>query len=189
MIEEFSRVEKSTTIERYNLYFKPYGYAYITIDPKDGFFSAVTDWGDYSYIWSSPGENFKRFLTRLDSGYLLGKFRGGGDYFDQEYVVKGLKREICRARKDSVIDKDEAREAYTIISEEEDWDSSNAFWLRIHREFEDHDLNFAKIFGEDPEGLPSGRGYHPRDTWFVEKIFPLFQKILKEEIDAKRSPE
>jgi hypothetical protein len=39
----------------------------------DGFFGAVTDWGNASYAWRSFGDNFKVFLTQLNADYFSEK--------------------------------------------------------------------------------------------------------------------
>lgn len=40
---------------------------------SDGFFGAVTDYGNACYAWRAFGDNFEEFLLRIDQDYFAGK--------------------------------------------------------------------------------------------------------------------
>lgn len=44
---------------------------------SDGMFSGVTDYGNFSYAWRSFGDDFKKFLLRLDTAYFASKMSEG----------------------------------------------------------------------------------------------------------------
>ena len=69
------------------------GYAYIVIDTDAGFFSTVSDWGNYAYRWSHPGCEFRKFLVGLEPDYLLRKLMSGRPDM-QEYDDKRTMRSI-----------------------------------------------------------------------------------------------
>jgi hypothetical protein len=47
---------------------------------KDGFFGAVTDWGNFSYQWNSFGGDFEEFLLSLNVHYFTDKMCQGISY-------------------------------------------------------------------------------------------------------------
>ena len=69
------KVNKSVC-ERYDFRFDQWGWAKITIDERDGMFSAQSDYGTYAYSWPHHGrKSFKHFLIEIarDSHYFLKK--------------------------------------------------------------------------------------------------------------------
>lgn len=53
---------------------------------EDGFFGAVTDWGNFSFAWRSYGNNFKDFILSLSVEYFASKM-----YTGMAYVITGKK--------------------------------------------------------------------------------------------------
>jgi hypothetical protein len=54
---------------------------------SDGMFAAVTDYGNFGYIWRSYGpETFRQFIIGLNIGYVATKMAGG-----MAYVAYGRK--------------------------------------------------------------------------------------------------
>jgi len=47
---------------------------------NDGFFGSVTDYGNFSFKWSSTGIPFKEFLLSLDNHYFYKKMAQGLSY-------------------------------------------------------------------------------------------------------------
>lgn len=47
---------------------------------SDGLFSAVTDWGNFSYAWRSFGDTFKSFLSQLNVAYFAEKMAASVSY-------------------------------------------------------------------------------------------------------------
>lgn len=49
---------------------------------SDGMFSAVSDYGNFSYAWRSTGDSdFRKFLSELDVPYFGGKMYQGITYY------------------------------------------------------------------------------------------------------------
>ncbi len=45
---------------------------------SDGYFSCITDWGNYVYFWNNFGDrDFRDFLCSLSADYVMGKFGSG----------------------------------------------------------------------------------------------------------------
>lgn len=53
------------------------GWAHISLNTETGFFATVSDWGNYAYIWTAPGGEFRAFLMGLQPDYLYGKLMMG----------------------------------------------------------------------------------------------------------------
>lgn len=60
---------------------------------SDGMFASVTDWGNLSYSWRSFGEDFRAFLTSINTSYFAGKLYAG-----IAYTASGRKVEQSCAR-------------------------------------------------------------------------------------------
>lgn len=72
-------------------------WANITLGSKDNSIDIKSDWGNYSTAFSSPGNNFKKFLVDLDESYLAGRFHPP-KHFDGKASLEALKKEIKEAR-------------------------------------------------------------------------------------------
>jgi hypothetical protein len=177
---ELKRVEKSTTVERYDLWFKPMGYAFLIVDSKNGFFSGQTDWGDYHHMWDSPGGDFKAFLARLNYGYLMDKLVGSPKLFDREKTFKNIKERIVKERRTGVLDYTMASEYWDLVEEAPRFDTLEAFQYWFWEQDE-----MTQLF-PDPEDNPGELRHRAQDEYFCKEIFPVFQEILRKEIeDAK----
>lgn len=186
-------VIKKNQVEKYTIRQPGNWYALITVDDQFGDISVQSDWGNWSYIWSTPGrgkESLKQFLLSCDDGYITNKFSygqgGGRSYFYAHESKEKMLRQILewrrKGRNDSYdpVDKDMAREAWeTVKSAAADCgDSSQMFVMRIS------DCPGIKaLWGEevwyDP---PIVTGYEPGLVRFMEKCWPLFRAELKREI-------
>ena len=56
-----------TSFRRYNIpSINGEGWAVVVLDLKDGYFSTVSDWGNYSYMWPNIGEGLgSSYVVRL----------------------------------------------------------------------------------------------------------------------------
>lgn len=54
----------------------------------DGMFASVTDWGNFSYVWRSYGEDFRKFLLSLNVDYFAQKMYSGFSYIISNKAVK-----------------------------------------------------------------------------------------------------
>src|ERR1700729_2369572 len=77
---EVSTAEGVTMLRKYTLHsVDNEGWAVVVIDTKDGYFSTVSDYGNYSFQWNAIGEGneFRKFLIGLQPDYLHGKLMQG----------------------------------------------------------------------------------------------------------------
>lgn len=71
---------KTTVVSVYDLKNENGGWLGKVILTDDGMFAAVTDWGNFSYSWSSFGLKFKDFILSLDETYFANKMVQGMAY-------------------------------------------------------------------------------------------------------------
>ena len=63
---------------------------------SDGYFSAISDFGNYAYFWRAPGtEDFREFFLRVEweSDYFIQKLSPGPEY-DGEETMKEIERAL-----------------------------------------------------------------------------------------------
>lgn len=138
----------------------------------DGLVACNTDYGSYSYWWTSTGcEDIREFLVEIDTGYLIGKFSP-----EREYSGDATKKNVCstilRMRREGSLTKDEARKEFDrLVDHDLDSETGFAFWYR------DTDL-------VDAWEIPVYRA-NPRVVAFSERVWPAFVKRLREEMAAE----
>lgn len=153
----------------------------IVVICSDGYFSTVSDYGNYSFFWGSAGPCFRTFLLRCTESpdYFINKLHHGDKVLDTEAAVKAAKTYILRARRDRDIKSYEAREA---IDELEFVDSLSAMehW---------HNNWYTKLPYDSYEithGLFPMR--YPSDVvQFVTKIMPRLAEMIKKELAAEQA--
>lgn len=119
-VESKVTVSKST-VESYKVRGLQWGgWADVFIDDngKRGTISITSDYGDWTYSWSSCGVTFKEFLCQLNISYTAGKF-GCSNHFQLDETVKGWKKRVLEARRQEDIDENLARELWGEINEVE----------------------------------------------------------------------
>lgn len=169
-----------STCEKYTLKFnKGWDYAVFTID-NTGIFQCHSSFGDYAYHWGAFGNNFKEFLCRIDSGYLLCKV-SDNKYFDIDKYQKQAKKQLFKLRREDEISKDDARELWEFF--ESGLSDCGSSYDLVCREIYDNKL-LNKVCGGEvfySEFSPE-QDYPPNAVAFVENIFPAFTQILKNEL-------
>lgn len=172
-----------STCEKYTLKFNDgWDYAIFTIDDT-GMFNCQSTFGNYGYCWSSFGENFKEFLCELREDYLLTKLCERTYFNIQDYIEK-CSEIVINMRRESKINKEQAREAWNFFNQElEDCgDSIDLVSDKINRSEILDDITGSDVWYSDfaPE-----LDHSPSDRDFVSKIYPMFVKILKEELKSE----
>lgn len=146
------------------------GWAVLVVDTDRGFFATVSDWGNYAFLWTHPGCEFRKFLTGLQPGYLHSKlmhgrpnqevFDGDGTYAFVKDSVEALKDSepaLYETEKELL----EEWSTFEALSDFEDWQERTD----IGDAWEYH-----KTFPE------------PQCRAFCEKVMPRFKKLLEEEL-------
>lgn len=100
-------------LRRYFLPSLPSGedWAVIVIG-SDGFFSAVSDFGNYAFLWRDFGrDDFRKFLIGSTPNYIIGKLSPGKEY-DGEQTLQNIRRSILLNRRQALLERHAARRAW-----------------------------------------------------------------------------
>jgi len=154
------------------------GWGKFIID-STGYFSCVSDYGNYAFWWTAHGEgDFRDFLTGVDAGYLMGKLSNGVRNFDLEETIRKMKEEAISNRRATV--RGEAYENYNVTKDElrEVWDeiesASNEY--ECTKIIDDH----YRCYPDPCDILSFG---YPHDLRaFATRLWPRFIEALKAEL-------
>ena len=148
------------------------GWAEIVIG-SNGFFAAVSDYGNYGYAWRHIGKRTAReFISEIGADYLRGKL-DSTKHFDADETEKAVRRTICQRRRGRDITEYDARKAWDALCIHDLIDFND--WSSAYGKVVDHDHELAHY---SPSGMILG---------FVEKVLPRLQAILREELAAERA--
>jgi hypothetical protein len=149
------------------------GWAHVMIR-EDGFFAAVSDWGNFAFIWGSTGETDDRlFFLRMerDWDYFARKFESGRrEHVDSDKSVDAVKRALLRVRRDREMSREHAAEDWEKLQQHSD------DWEGIIREcwnFDSEPWRFAILETSDA-------------VWFCQKIGPRLVKAIQEQLDSEK---
>jgi len=168
-------------IRRYSLKNEGHsGWAIILIDTDIGFFSTVSDYGNYAYLWSAPGTEFRRFLLEVEPDYLLSKLLHGRADRLKIFDGDATKKEILKyiEENEQLGAREKNRQKYEREKE-----------LLEERSF-DHQSDFEAWQSETLLDEPWEFGCwvpDPQCTAFCEKVMPRFQKLLQEELEKEKT--
>lgn len=162
------------TLKRYEL--KPEKqlgeWAIIVIDTARGFFSAVSDHGNYSYLWTHPGMEFRKFLVQCDLDYVYGKLTHAQRVFDPDASVEAAREALKEIREA------QTREPDWIEREDEDLGSVSSE--------SDFMLWQSNTEMEDPHEFYRTR--KESECWgFCQKLFTRFKTMLREELEKEET--
>ena len=143
------------------------GWAIIVLDTEIGFFATVSDYGNYSYVWSSPGGEFRKFLCGVHTDYLYGKLTHVQDVYDDEATKTAILARIEESKRS--LDYELEQRIFT----EHDFDGEEGF------------NDWACNTSIDRAWELQARRPEPQCWHFCEKTFPRFQKMLEEELVAE----
>jgi len=178
------KIQKSTAMV-YKIRLPNGGWADITIEEweKGGSFKCVSDYGNYSYIWTSIGEQTLRgFLCQLDFYYFMMKAHKSksGMQFSLEKTIELIKRDIIQQRRGDDLNSTDAR---TCWEEAEQLDTGNSIDL-FYNLFSE--TKAAKlIYAGDPCVFPAAEEVIPQCEGFWELIWPCICEVWRDELKAK----
>lgn len=155
------------------------GWGVIVIDTDCGFFATVSDFGNYAYLWSSTGCEFRKFLIGLDADYTCKKLLHGRSDMRCIDEVETLSAILISI------------EAYALAYRER----NKRQWPRYEseRDAAKHaDLSSDGGFQEwcDNTKLDEPWEYKctkldPQAMGFCTRILPRFQEILRKELEVE----
>jgi hypothetical protein len=151
------------------------GWAVIVIDTETGFFATVSDWGNYSYLWTHPGMGFKKFLMQLTPDYLHPKLlhgRGRTDVIDGQKTVATIRSAIVQRDRTSL---DKTKKNWRWYNTE-----IQAIENRTPMEEEDFEAWCSETRLEEPWQYKQTRP-EPQAMSFCTLVWPRFVALLKAE--------
>ena len=106
------------------------GWATIIVG-SDGFFAAVSDYGNYAFRWGSPGvDDFRKFLLLAEQSpdYFISKLSPHPYPYDGQKTLAAVKAYLLQERRNGNLDKETAREEWGLLEENEDLNNEMVFW-------------------------------------------------------------
>jgi hypothetical protein len=87
---------------------------------SDGFFAAVTDYGNYAHMWPAHALTigFREFICKVEAGYLLTKI--AYKEYDGEATAAAIRKVIRESRKLGGLTKEQAREERILLEEHDE---------------------------------------------------------------------
>lgn len=97
-----------------------YEWAVFTVDKPRAdseFFtlSINSSFGGYVFAWSHPGCSWRKFLARLNRGYVSSKMVGGDEVFDGDATAQSVRDQIRETRRSGDCSAEEAREEWDAL--------------------------------------------------------------------------
>jgi hypothetical protein len=138
------------------------------VDTDRGILAVVSDFGNYAYLWTDPGCEFRAFLLKCEEDYLVDKLvmgRPDRDEYDPEATERAVKAAIKEHEGDQKLEK--------LILEEHDLSELESFhqWLADTHLREAHDL-VVYVPNRQCSAL-------------LEKVWPRFRELLKKELEEE----
>lgn len=146
------------------------GWGIFLLD-STGMFAAVTDYGNYAYMWDHHGKkDFREFVAGLAKSpyYVLGKV-AKKDYSGKE-TIKAIKEDILDNRRDGSYTKEFARREWDLLKNTDDMDSVFGF-----KEWYDntHVSDASELYSMD---------WSLQAKAFATKLMPRLAEALKDEL-------
>jgi hypothetical protein len=163
------------TLRRYSLpNVKGEGWAIFVIG-SDGYFSVVSDYGDYAYLWTHAGEEFRRALIRMDWDYASRKLaHGRPKEYQQRRTLANVKDCILRYRRDGSWTAEKAREEWDLLRTYNDLahEFDLADWIRDGTSIED--ASELPVYDTPAQVVA-----------FCKVVLPRFQALLRAELEVE----
>ncbi len=161
------------TLRRYDLRTEERAWLARVVISDDGYFSTVSDYGNYAFWWAHAEMEFRTFLCQLEPDYLCSKIAPGRVYYGHE-TEKNVRRAILDARRRMSISKEDAREEWDLVGEV-DLSAAEGFTLW----YQDTKLPDAYEL--------SSYGTEPQAVAFAERVWPALRAALQAEMAAERA--
>lgn len=148
-------------------------YGGIFVLASDGYFSCITDWGNYAFRWTGFGSrDFRDFLIGLGTDYLLSKI--ADETYDGTKSYHSIKDAILQLRRTRSWSAKQAREEMDLLQS----------WTCVENEFE-----FGCWYMETtlPDASEYRRtSYHGQTRGFADRLWPRFVALLKVDIEESK---
>lgn len=143
-----------------------------------GMFAAVSDWGNYAFVWRGFGECFRAFVIKIaDSpSYVMSKL--SREEYDGEATETAIKKEIIRLRRAKEIIAEQAREFWHEVDERDVGSSEVGFALWYYENRGSKAIQEAHSLSE--------KRYPHQARQFCERIMPRLAEVLRAELEAEK---
>lgn len=173
-----------STVHQYRLRGERGQWVADVIMRSDGYFSTVSDYGNYAYWWGSPGMEFRRFVAQLErqTDYVCSKLSRRSDWYDASGTLKAIKQHILTYRREGSMTKSRAADEWATLR-----DVCGGGSLRDVHEiglYEFHQWYERTKIGDAAEF--ARYDYRPEVRGFCERVMPLLAAAIREEL-AKES--
>lgn len=154
------------------------GWAEIVIG-SNGFFAAVSDYGNYSFAWRDTGcDDVRKFFLRASSEWDYFAHKLGGEHseiYDSEATLKGIKTTILEFRRERCWTRDKAREEWDLLDQYEN----------LYSEFDFHQWYLATSLGDAYEY--QRRKVRPGLEAFCKLTLKRLSEAIKAELEAEKA--
>lgn len=163
-------------IWRYNLpNVNKQGWA-IVVMCEDGYFSSVSDYGDYAYKWQKENGDFREFIMQIadrnKSGYFLNKI--AKKEYDGEETCKAVQRYILESRRDGNFTKEDARTEWENLRDC-DWVENDPIFTRFYDRTKIDDV--CELIR---------RSYPIEAVMFVQNTLPRLAEMIRQELENEK---
>lgn len=152
----------------------------VVILDSTGYFSTVSDYGNYAFYWSAHGmSDFRQFVIGLEKSWDYAASKLGGHrlthIFDAEATAKALKKELLDLRRARYLGKETTETEWLYLKDLEEGELSPEDWHRLTQVFH-HDTGGAQYrMDRDLEA-------------FCKKLLPRLAVLLRAELVAEGIP-
>lgn len=158
-------------LRRYDLPGKNYEGWGIFVIADDGFFSCVTDFGNYAFAWRSFGPCFRSFLCDIETPYLASKLHEGPKVFYAEATRSRVRKLIHELLEEGALTQEQADEERDGLG----WDHECEFY-----EWATNGTTLEDVTECATYGFPG------QLVGFCDRLWPRFRERLQAELSLER---
>lgn len=161
----------------YSYQFDHFGWAIFTVNDSTGELFLQSDWGSWSHRWNVNHlgcPTLTEFISkRADSSYIVGKLGVEQRVHDAHSTEMAVRRRLLDRRRDRSLDKEEARDAYDMVLDHDDFGPSGLYALPV-------EVQDALGHGGDIASMSEFAIGQTNPTWvIVRKLIELFGRDLR----------
>jgi hypothetical protein len=176
------------TLRRYVVRGPNRGWAIVVLG-SDGYFSALSDWGGYAYMWTHHGHtDFREFFLKKDFAkhpdYMAEKL-GRRRVYDGVQTFQGIARRILSSRRSGYLSKEEARKEWNHFEEV----AAGQYGMKLRDGGELSQWDFRTWHDGtslSDAGEAACHSHDPQAVGFVTNILPLLADAIQAELAAEQ---
>ena len=156
------------------------GWAVVVLDLEIGYFSTVSDYGNYAFAWSAHGhDDFRSFLiTLVDDLEYFAKKVAPGRFYNDERTRQLVYQGVCRLRSERLISASTARETWELVETYNRLDTEHDFAAWLDDVSED-------VWEHGSPAEWASYGPNPRAVAYAQVVLPKLAEVLKAELEEE----